>query len=168
MTAVREMELPDGALLARYRDLAGCYTDCFAVDVAGEVELAQFVAAFYTTWLFKLERLVLAVAAGRPSTDAQAMALARGGREHFAVWDVEGRQQGQILLCDMAGSTRSWLMAQPCEDGTRLYFGSAVVARRVKGSEAELGWGFRALLPLHRIYAVSLLRAAARRVKSSA
>ena len=34
-------------------------TDCYAVDVAQDVTFEAFVTAFYTTWLFKMELVVL-------------------------------------------------------------------------------------------------------------
>lgn len=149
-------ELPNEALLRRYRE-QGAYTDCFAIDVPAQVTHAAFVEAFYTTAVFKLERLLLALLVSRPSRDAEARELAGGQREQFAAWSVEARAQGQLLMCDYAGSTRSWLMAAAAGEGTRLYFGSAVVAARQGGA-------FRALLGFHKLYSRILLRAAAARV----
>lgn len=148
-------ELPDHALLQRYRS-QGDYTDCFAIDVPRQVSHAAFVEAFYTTAVFKLERALLSLLASRPSRDAEARELAAGRREQFAVWSVEARAPGQLLMCDIAGSTRSWLMAVEAGQGTRLYFGSAVVRKRQGGA-------FRALLGFHKLYSRILLRAAATR-----
>lgn len=149
-------DLPQDALLQRYRE-QGAYTDCFAIDVPGQVAHAAFVEAFYTTAVFKLERLLLALFVARPSRDAEARELASGQRQQFAAWSVEGRAPDQLLMCDYAGSTRSWLMASPAGQGTRLYFGSAVVRSRQGGV-------FRALLGFHKLYSRVLLRAAASRV----
>lgn len=165
MTAILPCELPKGALLARYRDKGG-FTDCYRVEVPMEIDLARFIAAFYTTWLFKIERAILAKVLRRPSTDSQARQLAGGTRTQFAAWDVEARQEHQILLCDMHGRTRSWLMvvADPDQGAvpmTRLYFGSAVVALRSDGS---MGFAFHALLGFHRLYSRALLRAAIQRL----
>jgi hypothetical protein len=148
-------DLPADALLRRYRE-QGAYTDCFAIDVPGQVAHAAFVEAFYTTPVFKLERLLLALLVSRPSNDAEARELAGGQREKFAAWSVEARAPGQLLMCDFAGSTRSWLMAEAAGQGTRLYFGSAVVRSRQGGI-------FRALLGFHKLYSRILLRAAASR-----
>ena len=159
------VDLPDGALLQRYR-AQGDYTDCFAIDVPAQVAHEAYVEAFYTTAVFKLERLLLALLVSRPSRDAEARELACGRREQFAAWSVEARAPGQLLMCDVAGSTRSWLMAVPMPApaqgvpsgaGTRLYFGSAVVRSRQGGA-------FRALLGFHQLYSRILLRAAAARV----
>jgi hypothetical protein len=142
--------------LQRYRE-QGAYTDCFAIDVPGQVPHAAFVEAFYTTSVFKLERLLLGLFVSRPSNDAEARELAGGNREKFAAWSVEARAPGQLLMCDFAGSTRSWLMAEAAGQGTRLYFGSAVVRSRQGGA-------FRALLGFHKLYSRILLRAAVSRL----
>ena len=161
----RACALPDTALLQRLRD-GGAYTDAYAVDVAEVVAHARFVEAFYTTWVFRLERAVLAVAMARPSTDAQARALARGERDDFAAWRVEARSDGQVLLRDVRGRTCSWLMCEPVAGGTRLYFGSAVVpVRDPRSGRPALGPGSAALLGFHRVYSHVLLWAAVVRLR---
>ena len=160
-----EVAEPDEALLARYSAQDGCYTDCFAVDVPGVVSFEAYVAAFYTTWLFKLERAILKLAVKRPSTDAQAVELAAGRRDSFAAWDVEARAEDQLLMCDLAGRTRSWLMVAPADGGTRLYFGSAVVPVTGKDGKPTLGFGFSALLGFHKLYSKALLWSAVRKLK---
>jgi hypothetical protein len=157
--------LPAGALLDRYRGDGG-FTDCYATDLPRRVGQAEFVEAFYTTLLFKLERFVLRVVVDRPSSDMEAARLGRGELDAFAAWSVEGRTADQLLLADLAGRTRSWLMVVPVGDaGTRLFFGSAVVARRsARTGQASMGWGFRALLGFHRLYSRALLRAARARL----
>lgn len=165
-TSVRACPLPPHALLAAYRD-ADHYADCYAVRIAGRPSLAAYVEAFYTSWLFRLERAVLA-RAGAPSTDAEAVELARGGRDTFAAWRVEAREPGQVLLCDVHGRTRSWLMAADADGGMggTLYFGSAVVSPPgAKVGAAGLEFRYRALLGFHRAYSRALLRAAAARLE---
>jgi hypothetical protein len=155
--------LPTGALLGRYRDI-GAYTDCYGVTVPGDVAHARFVEAFYTTWLFKLERAVL-VLVGKPSTDAQARALAHGEADAFAAWRVEARAPDQLLLCDYRGRTRSWLMREAVDGGTRLYFGSAVVpVVDARTGSGRMGRAFAGLLGFHRLYSRLLLRAAINRL----
>lgn len=151
-------ELPEHALLQRYRK-QGDYTDCFAIEVPRHVSHAAFVEAFYTTAVFKLERALLSLLASRPSRDAEAGELADGRREQFSAWSVEARAPDQLLMCDFAGSTRSWLMVAQAGQGTRLYFGSAVVRKRQGGA-------FRALLGFHKLYSRILLRAAARALRA--
>jgi hypothetical protein len=157
--------LPAGALLDRYRGDGG-FADCYATELPCAVSHAEFVEAFYTTALFKLERLVLRVFFGRPSSDLEAAGLARGELDAFAAWSVEGRGPDQLLLADLAGRTRSWLMVAPAAGGgTRLYFGSAVLARRSPGSgRARMGGSFHALLGFHKLYSRLLLRAARSRL----
>lgn len=162
MAGVRTCPLPECALLRRY-DARG-HVDCHAVDVALAVSQAQYVAAFYTTGLFKAERLVLR-ALGMPSDDAEVAQLASGACERFAAWTVEARTPGQLLMRDVNGVTRSWLMAEPLgAAGTRLYFGSAVEARPDPATgELRLGAMYRRLMGMHLLYSRALLAAARRR-----
>jgi hypothetical protein len=167
MSGVSPCPIPDGSLLAAYPP-RGAYADCYATTVDSAVAMDRYVAAFYTTRLFKLERFVLRLAS-RPSTDADAGQLARGAVDRFAAWTVEARSDDQLLLCDYTGRTRSWLMVEPLEHGgTRLYFGSAVVARgRRDGERPALGFPFAALLGFHRLYSRALLAAARARLARS-
>lgn len=168
MGNVKPTALPDDALLRRYAD-GQAYTDCYATEVFEHLSFANYVTAFYTTRLFKLERWLLATFAKRPSNDEQARALANGDDDHFAAWQVEARQTSQLLLTDFSGRTRSWLAIEPGEAGTRFYFGSAVVPTGYdKQGHAKMGIVFRALLGFHRLYSVALLKAARRRVLSPA
>lgn len=164
MSRIRKSPLPEGSLLSAYVQ-RGAYTDCYATDLPHAVTLAQYVGAFYTTPLFKLERFILRWAVNRPSTDADAQALGAGSTERFAAWDVEQRAPDQLLLCDLYGRTRSWLrVAALAEGGTRLYFGSAVVPRKQGGG---MGFVFTALLGVHHLYSRALLRAARARLARS-
>jgi hypothetical protein len=169
MTPIQACELPDVALLRKYL-VAGTYADCYCTEIARTVSHAEYVQAFYTTAVFKLERLLLACFVARPSTDAQAGELAAGARSSFAAWSVEARGPNQVLLADFQGRTRSWLMSAAGPDGqsTRLFFGSAVVPGVDRRSgEARMGGAFRVLLGLHKIYSRVLLRAAVARLARS-
>jgi len=131
--------------------------------------LPDYVFAFYTSPLFRLERLILTLVVSKPSTDAQAQQLANGAIESFAAWNVEGRSGREILMCDFLGRTRSWLMVIPMNivncAGTQLYFGSAVVPKRnSKTTSQSLGLGFRALLVFHKTYSRLLLYFAKSRI----
>ena len=165
-TAVIPRDLPQEALLARYAK-GQHYADCFSSDVGTAVTLEQFVYAFYTGFVFKLERLILKWLVSKPSTDEAASQVAAGTRNDFAAWGVEDRAENQLLMTDFRGQTRSWFMVEPVDgDHTRLYFGSAVIARRQAGEHAgEPGLTFRVLLRMHKVYSRVLLAAAARRVK---
>lgn len=163
---VHASELPPGALLRRYLD-SGAYVDCYIAKIGRPVAHAEFVEAFYTTSVFKLERLVLTWLVARPSTDAQVRALASGESTSFAAWNVEARAPNQVLLCDFQGRTRSWLMCAPGTNSgsTQLFFGSAVVPVSDKPTgHRRMGLAFRAMLGFHELYSRVLLRAAVHRL----
>lgn len=168
MTPIHRCELPDASLLRPYTH-GGGFADCYAADLPWRVSHADYVEAFYTTPLFKAERLILARLLGKPATDGEARSLARGTGESFAAWHVEARAPDQLLLCDFRGRTRSWLMVagtpDSAADATRLYFGSAVTPTRSARSPAPtLGLTFRLLLGFHALYSRSLLAAARSRL----
>ena len=140
------------------------------------VSQSTFVEAFYTTPLFKLERILLAWFARKPASDAHARQLASGLRETFDAWRMVKQDEEQLLLADLTGRTKSWLMSEAiattaANTGARLYFGSAVLpVRRTdrgtdRGTDAGLGIAFHALLGFHRLYSRLLLRAAGSRAQ---
>jgi hypothetical protein len=165
MPGVQRQPLPPGALHERYaRD--GAYTDCYATRIDRAVSHEEFVAAFYTTWLFKLERWILSWSVKKPSTDAQARGIARGDIREFAAWTEEARTPDQLLMCDFLGHTRSWFRVSPQSPRrTTLYFGSVVTSRvNPKTGQRELGRSYRALLGFHKLYSRALLAAARARL----
>lgn len=166
--------LPESSLLNKYAHPASgamqSYTDCYAVEVCGPAVLQELVFAFYTTPLFKAERLILRWFAAKPSTDEQARQLAQGEADSFAAWSVEERTGEQLLMRDFRGRTRSWFMVTPQEHRGRpttiLRFGSAVVAKREASTgESKLGTLFAALLGFHRLYSRMLLYSAMARME---
>jgi hypothetical protein len=165
---VRSCKLPANALLHRYCG-SGAYADCYVAEVTGCVSQAEFVEAFYTTCVFKLERLILRLMVSRPSTDMEAKQLANGTTDSFAAWRVESRTPDQLLMSEFTGRTRSWFMAVGSASAhplnTRLFFGSAVVpTRSAKTGRTSLGPVFSALIGFHKLYSWILLRAAAARL----
>lgn len=163
MKNVYTSKLPAGALLAKYA-ASGAYTDCYAATLPSQASLADFMAAFYTTPIFKLERWLLARVLRLPSTDQEAQLLSQDKISRFSAWSVEARQPDQIILA--AGRTRSWLMVSgvPGSAGaTTLFFGSAVVPLRNGG----LGWPFDVLLLFHKLYSRLLLASAVWRLDKS-
>ena len=165
MPTVHREPIPEHALHAHYLR-EGAYADCYVTRIAQPVSHARFVAAFYTTWLFKLERVILRLV-DKPSTDADAQALARGERTHFAAWTVEARATDQLVMCDFMGRTRSWLMVEAVDGGTatHLYFGSVVVPRSdASGTKPSLGTSYSLLLGFHKLYSRALLNAARSRL----
>lgn len=167
MPTIHSCDLPAEALLNRYAK-SGAYADCYVAEIAATVSHADFVEAFYTTAVFKLERLILRLLVSFPSTDAEARQLAQGRRDSFAAWSVEARATNQLLLSDFKGRTKSWLMVALQDTGapgTRLYFGSAVVPVRGAGTgRTGPGFIFTALLGFHKLYSRILLRSAVLRL----
>jgi len=164
----KPVSLPEDSLLRRYSSKPGHYTDCYEAIIDGRSDFQSYVFAFYTTWLFRCERLILKWAVQRPSSDQDVRQLAEGKSNTFAAWSVEARARDEILLCDLAGRTRSWLKTEDLPDSkTRLLFGSAVVP--VSPSDAKpprMGFLFQALLGFHKLYSRALLASAARTIKS--
>src|SRR5262245_17998590 len=134
MFHIEKCPVPAHALLARY-SMDGNYTDCYRTEIPRQIALAEFVFAFYTTFVFKLERYILRWTVDKPSTDAEARQLADRAIDRFAAWQVEDRSEHELLMCDFVGRTRSWLRVESMNTDsgsrrTRLYFGSAVVPIR--------------------------------------
>ena len=158
MFGVRAASLPPDALLASY-SRSGAYTDCYSVTLDRPASLGDFMEAFYTTRVFKLERWLLASILRIPSSDDEAKSLAQGDVDRFSAWQVEARREDQAVLA--AGRTRSWLMVAPSGKFTTLFFGSAIVPQE----RGNLGWQFTMLLTFHKVYSRILLRAAAKNMR---
>ena len=163
-TSIKKCPVPANTMLDQY-SIHGAYVDCYSTEIPGRIPFPEFVFAFYTTSLFRLERSILKIIVSKPSTNAQARELAEGISEKFAVWQVENRKENELLMCDFRGRTRSWLMmvAVRTVDGprTKLYFGSAVVPiQNSKTRGRSPGPGFQALLRFHKIYSMLLLYSA--------
>jgi hypothetical protein len=167
MPLVQPSSIPGVSLLHPYTQHG--FADCYTTTVVGSVSHQEFVQAFYTSWVFKLERSILKWTVSKPSTDADAARLSAAESDSFAAWRVEARTHNQLLMSDVLGNTRSWLMTAPEDANTRLYFGSAVVAHENrKTGVRSLGWIFRALLGFHRVYSRVLLHAARSRLDARA
>lgn len=143
--------------------------DCFSAAVAQSVSLSAFVYAFYTSPVFRIERAILQILAGAPSTDAQAREVAEGSGSSFAIWRVGERTKTQLLMCDRFEKTRSWFQVVPMEDGgTLLRFGSAVAASRNRETGASsVSRGFRWLMGFHVLYSRLLLGAVRQRMSKN-
>lgn len=171
MPRIVQGPVPDDALLKTYRggahpELWGAYADCFSASIDRPVSLAEFVTAFYTTPVFRLERLILQFLVGWPSSDEDARQVATGLRDTFAAWRVGERTETQLLMCDRYEGTRSWFRVTPQGSaGTLLQFGSAVAARRRAAGELRMSPTFGILLGFHKLYSRILLRSALRRLR---
>lgn len=172
MSTVHPCEVPLNSLLRGYKDGIG-YADCYVVEVPGSITQEDYIQAFYTSPLFKIERTLLKYLASKPATDNDAKELSVGNATTFSAWRVEGQSSSELLLADFTSRTRSWLMATPITGPattprTLLYFGSAVVPRKSKDVQSHsMGWVFHALLGFHRLYSRLLLSAASQRVRKA-
>jgi hypothetical protein len=166
MFSIVRQAVPADALLTTFRggvhpDRWGSYADCFAIIIDRKANLSEFVFAFYTSAVFRIERLVLHALIGTPSNQSDARALADGTAVEFAVWYVGERTATQLLMCDRYERTRSWFRAEPMPDGkTLLQFGSALASASVETRGAAPGGRFGALLRFHILYSQVLLHAA--------
>lgn len=170
MFSIEKCPVPVHTMLEKYSKDGG-YVDCYVTETSGHVSLRDYVVAFYTTRLFRLERFILRWMVSKPSTDKQVRQLADGKVERFAAWQVEDRSENEMLLSDFVGRTSSWLMTVPVNavnvERTQLYFGSAVVPKQnPKTGEWSLGFGYQALLGFHKIYSVLLLYSAKQRIQN--
>ena len=159
LSSVSPAPLPDEALLQRFVD-SGDYTDCFVCSLEGAVTLGAYVEAFYTTSVFKAERLILKWLVSRPSTDEEAGQIARGETQAFAAWKTLERTDDQLLLMDFRGQTCSWFKVEPESGSSRLYFGSAVMRSQATPAGRKMPRGYRLLMGFHRLYSRVLLAAA--------
>ena len=163
MLSIAREAVPQDSLLKTHRgvlhpDRWGAYGDCFSVSIDRMVNLDDFVFAFYTSPLFRIERLMLRVLAGAPATDVDARALAQSSASTFSIWYAGERTATQLLMCDRYERTRSWFQVVPLVGGkTLLRFGSAVAATPGRTSPRA---AFRLLLGFHIVYSQLLLSAA--------
>ena len=166
MFSIKRCTVPANTLLDKYL-VNGAYTDCYTAEISGSVSLPEFIFSFYTTPLFKVERLILKFTVSKPSTDVQARQLADSKIDKFAAWHVEGRNESELLMCDFLERTRSWFKLIPVsQTRTQLYFGSAISSRQnPKTGKLSLGFGFRTLLGFHQIYSRLLLHSARLRIR---
>ena len=100
----------------------------------------------------------------RPSTDDGARLLSRNEIHEFAAWKEQSRGDNQLVMMDFRQQTCSWFMLVPQENGSLLYFGTAVMRNRESSSGMEMPWIHRCLLGFHRLYSSALLQATARRL----
>ena len=164
---VRVADPPELSLIIPYESMPGFYIDCFAVDLPTHCSLEAFLKAFYTSWIFRLERLILRLALRVPTSSDDLSAMLSGASDKFAVWIIEERQADQMIAKAVGGSnrTRSWFRVLSRDDGgTRLFFGSVLEPEpSLEGAPPRLGLMFRAGIGAHRLYARVLLAAAARK-----
>ncbi len=59
MSKIVSSELPKGAFLKACEAQPNTHTDCYKTSLPKQVSLEGFINAFFTTWLFCIERLIL-------------------------------------------------------------------------------------------------------------
>lgn len=159
MFQITQIPLPETALLSRYAGRLGHHTDCFETNVNTPVSIGHFVEAFFNSPILRLERKLLSLFLPS-SNDAQVHALAYGGGDTLSGWEVEDRNDQQLLLTVMGGGIRTWLMVEDANGTTRLLFGSAVIPRNAESAEPKIGWPITALMGFHKLYSRIVLAAA--------
>ena len=156
-------EVPSGTMLDRCRT-EKAYVDCYRVETELPASLSQFIEAFYSSPIFKVERRILSLAISKAASDQDAWSLGQGHSPRFSIWKVEDRSETEILLS--TGRTRSWLMVgppiRPNQEAVTLLFGSAVYPN--PGPGARMGLPFNALLGFHKLYSRALLASALSRL----
>ena len=162
--------VPEDSLLAKYRTGsstkdASNYCDCFTIKINREVNLDEFIYAFYTSVVFRVERRILAIVLGIPATDEHAKELSLGKTDRFSAWIVETRLDNEILLRIPKSRTGSWFMVRQdleSEAGsTELLFGSVVLPKKHQNS---FGFLFHSLSGFHKLYSRALLNSAKKRL----
>ena len=161
MFSIEKCAVPVNTMLDKYL-MNGAYADCYMTEISGPISFSEFIFSFYTTPLFKIERLILKLTVSKPSTDDQTRQLADSKINKFAAWHVENRSENEMLMCDFLGRTQSWFKVTPVsETRTQLYFGSAISSsQNPKTGKLSLGFGYKALLGFHQIYSMLLLYSA--------
>lgn len=110
MVQVIATTLPKSACLNDYEHHAGVYTDCFQTELPKGGTLESYINAFFNTWLFRIERMILSTAAKKPVSDEDIARLAQGTSNTMSAWQVERRDADQILLEVPQPPIRTWLM----------------------------------------------------------
>ena len=162
--AVSASEVPQSSLLSRYEGQPFGFVDAYTATLPNGVSLRDYIEAFYNSWVFRPERLLIGLVLRRPADAAAVAGLASGSLDTFSAWTVEERKPAEILLRDINGATRSWLCVERLPGGgTRLWFGSAVVPRKDAAGNPQPPSGlFDLLTGFHRLYSRMLLGAAVR------
>lgn len=163
---ITQTAIPDHSFLAAYAQQEGSHIDCFATEIDRPVTLSDLLETFFSTPLFRVERLILRTMTRMPTSDQEVSALANGTSDRFALWRTEARDAQQLLMAVGQGPIRSWWMvSHPMPGQTRLHFGSAVVPTGVdRHGRPVVGGSIRLLKGFHLAYSRLLLRATARRL----
>lgn len=118
-SSVTMNDMPDGEVLSQPHDgrtanIIPASTDCFSFTLSKTVTLTSYVYAFYTNWFFKIELNMLRIFARMPSSDQHASELLEGLKNDFSAWELEYRDDKQIVMADKLGVTKQWFMVEHC------------------------------------------------------
>lgn len=169
MFGVRKTALPDNTFLAQYKLNKHAHTDCYSVVLNQQVLLEDYVRAFYTGRLFRMERWLISIIVKHKSSDQQLEDMLAANSDTFSAWTVEDRSEHQLIMSDYQKRTRSWFMAVPENGATHLYFGSAVVKTDYLEQKTErvAPLIFKILMPFHYLYSRLLLGGAVRTLRKA-
>lgn len=78
MLPIEKCPAPEDTFLRNYL-IQGNYIDCYTTAIAKQVSFPEFIFAFYTTWLFKIEAFILTFTARKPSSDVEAKKVSQRG-----------------------------------------------------------------------------------------
>ena len=165
--------------------MKGAYIDCFCFMMPCVISFEEFVTAFYTSRLFKIERVILSIVVRKPSDDRQAIAIAQGRQKYFSAWSERARSPNELLMCDFQNQTCSFfkVVEVPCSKSREssenhykdfstnapssvLYFGTVLVPHKhSNGKLKEKPLFIRWLMPFHRLYSKALMRSAIKRLR---
>jgi len=125
-----------------------------------------FINAFFNSWLFRIERLILKLTLKKPATDQDITKLANGMSNTMTAWRIEQRDDNQILLEVPDTPIRTWLMREDAGDHTNLYFGIAILPMRTdKNGKPAMSHISIVLMGFHQLYARALLYLAKRALR---
>ena len=159
MADVQKIEPPEGSFIAGVQAQAQVFADSFAVPCSGAPTLAQLLTAFYGSWVFWPERVLMGVLWRGSTSKAALEALAGGFGDRFGAWRVVQRSENEILLRDKRGATASWMAVV----AGQVMFGSVLYTQDRDTVKKSVLW--RALTAFHTLFSRMLLAAAARRLE---
>lgn len=170
-SSVNRLDMPAGEVLSqahsgRSANITPVSTDCFSCTLSKSVTLTSFVYAFYSNWFFKIELNIIGFFARMPSSDQQATELLQGLKNNFSAWELEYRDEQQLVMADKLGATKQWFMVKQINSSqTILYFGSAIMPRvKPDGTQAKPPVIFKLLGGFHQWYSKALLSAAVKKL----
>lgn len=167
---ISECALPDRSVLHPSHERYSSeyhYTDSFMYESTENISFESFIHSFYVSKVFKLERFLLRLFLRKSITDGMAEELAKGERDNYAAWNEEYRNDNQLLMADITGSTKSWFMVEKHSNGCKLYFGTVVMSKKDKAGQPKSPMPlFSWTVPAHKFYSKALLWSAKKQLEN--